>query len=102
MPSDTACDPLGGYWTSTFSTSQRCVGCVCVYFEYQLPVELTTLEAIAGDRQVTLNWTTATEQDNDYFSILRNDVEMCRYAFHHGLLDDSSAGMGEDRRQLPS
>ena len=33
---------------------------------------------------------------------LRNDVEICRYAFHHGLLDDSSAGMGQDRRQLPS
>ena len=42
----------------------------------QLPVELTTLEAVAGDRQVTLSWTTASEQDNDYFSILRNGIEI--------------------------
>ncbi len=45
---------------------------------YQLPVELTTLEAIVGDRQVTLFWTTATEQDNAYFSVLRNGMEIAQ------------------------
>ena len=38
---------------------------------FQLPVELTTLEAIAGDRQVTLSWTTASEQNNAYFEVQR-------------------------------
>ncbi|MFH1010444.1 MAG: T9SS type A sorting domain-containing protein, partial [bacterium] len=37
-----------------------------------LPVELSTFEAIAGDRQVTLNWTTASELNNDYFEVQRN------------------------------
>ncbi|MFH1010743.1 MAG: hypothetical protein V1784_05855, partial [bacterium] len=36
-----------------------------------LPVELTTLEAIAGDREVTLKWTTASEQDNARFDVQR-------------------------------
>ncbi|MBU1708304.1 T9SS type A sorting domain-containing protein [bacterium] len=38
---------------------------------YQLPVELTTLKAIAGDRQVTISWTTASELDNDRFDVQR-------------------------------
>ena len=43
-----------------------------------LPVELTLFQAIAGDRQVTLNWTTASELNNDYFSILRNGIEIAQ------------------------
>jgi len=36
-----------------------------------LPVELTTLEAIAADRQVALQWTTASEKDNASFDVQR-------------------------------
>jgi len=36
-----------------------------------LPVELTTLEAIAGDREVALRWTTASEKDNASFDVQR-------------------------------
>jgi hypothetical protein len=41
-----------------------------------LPVELTSFEAIPGDHKVTLTWTTASETDNAYFSILRNGTEI--------------------------
>ena len=37
-----------------------------------LPVELSTFEAIAGNREVVLNWTTASEQNNAYFEIQRS------------------------------
>jgi len=43
-----------------------------------LPVELTTFQAFAADGQVTLSWTTATEENNDYFSVLRDDVEIAQ------------------------
>jgi hypothetical protein len=36
-----------------------------------LPVELTTFEAIAADRQVALRWTTASEKDNASFDVQR-------------------------------
>jgi hypothetical protein len=37
----------------------------------QLPVELTSFEALAGDREVILNWETASEPDNAGFHIER-------------------------------
>jgi hypothetical protein len=37
-----------------------------------LPVELTSFNARVVDRQVRLSWTTATEVENDYFSIERS------------------------------
>ncbi len=40
--------------------------------ETQLPVELTSFEALAGDRSAILNWTTASETDNDGFFIERS------------------------------
>ena len=49
--------------------------CYCVYFEDQLPVELNLFEAIPGDRAVTLNWSTATESNNDHFEIARRASE---------------------------
>jgi hypothetical protein len=36
-----------------------------------VPVELVTFEATAGDREVTLRWTTASERDNARFEIQR-------------------------------
>ena len=40
--------------------------------EQQLPVNLTSFEALAGDRSAVLNWTTASEQDNAGFHIERS------------------------------
>jgi hypothetical protein len=46
--------------------------------DYRLPVELSSLEARAGDREVTLKWTTASETDNAYFGVLRDGTEIAR------------------------
>ena len=37
----------------------------------QLPVELVSFDATAGDGRVLLNWSTASETDNDYFLLYR-------------------------------
>jgi hypothetical protein len=37
-----------------------------------LNAELRAFDAVAGDRQITLNWTTASEQNNESFKIVRN------------------------------
>jgi hypothetical protein len=37
----------------------------------QLPVELTSFQALPGDGMVTLKWTTASETDNDHFVLSR-------------------------------
>lgn len=49
-------------------------GCFCVCLDRILPVELTSFDAVTGDRSVTLNWSTASEKDNDRFDILRNET----------------------------
>jgi len=46
--------------------------CICFTFERVLPVELTAFAAIAGDREVRLNWTTASEMENDRWIIDRS------------------------------
>ncbi|MFK7783506.1 MAG: T9SS type A sorting domain-containing protein, partial [Crocinitomicaceae bacterium] len=38
-----------------------------------LPVELIHFSGMRNDREVMLNWTTATELDNDYFVVERSD-----------------------------
>jgi hypothetical protein len=47
---------------------------VCLNFEWDqiLAVELTSFEAAPGDRQVTLNWQTASESNNDHFELERD------------------------------
>jgi len=37
-------------------------------------VELSSFDAVPGDDEVTLYWTTVEEIDNDHFEIVRNDV----------------------------
>ncbi|MBI5060348.1 T9SS type A sorting domain-containing protein [candidate division KSB1 bacterium] len=49
-----------------------CDGCFCLTFERQLAVNLLDFSALAGDREVQLNWTTASETDNQRFEIVRN------------------------------
>jgi len=45
--------------------------CICFTFERMLPVELTAFSALAGDREVRLSWTTASEAENDHWIIER-------------------------------
>ena len=68
--------PIGdtaNYWSviflNLFCTSDTF--CICITYDYWLPVELTTFTAIAGDGEVRLNWTTATETNNDHWDIER-------------------------------
>jgi hypothetical protein len=44
-------------------------GCTVAYIAALLPVELTRFEVAAGDRIVELEWTTASELNNDFFQI---------------------------------
>ncbi len=75
VPNDTVCGALGGYWTTTFFADG--VGCVCVSFEYQLPVELTAEPSLTpGDRQMTLRFHVADEQDVTQYEILRDGAKV--------------------------
>jgi len=65
--------PAGTYFVSTsFYGTTNCGNMtLTITSDVPLPVELTTLEAIAADREVTLRWTTASEWDNSYFEVQR-------------------------------
>jgi len=58
------------------------VHCVALNITYDviLNVELAGFSAVAGDGNVTLNWATASESDNDHFVIKRDGVEMAEVA----------------------
>lgn len=64
--------PDGGWWSARFWGNDG-DGCVCVFFERQLSVELMEFSGIAGNGKNTLAWTTASETDNDYFGVYRSD-----------------------------
>jgi|GEM_PF-2404690 len=64
------CPAPGGWWSAVFTAEGS--GCVCVSFDRQLAVELLDFAAFAGDQQVRVRWSTASESDNDYFEILRD------------------------------
>jgi hypothetical protein len=51
-----------------------------VSFDEQLAVELLDFSASAGDQSVTLRWSTASERDNDYFEILRDNQRIHRHS----------------------
>ncbi|MBU0509107.1 T9SS type A sorting domain-containing protein [bacterium] len=53
-------------------------GSVVEMDDVQLPVELLSFTATAGDRAVRLNWTTASETDNVHFLIERNGETAAR------------------------
>jgi hypothetical protein len=72
LDSSTVDCPLpGGWWTARFSGPGE--GCVCVFFEYQLSVELMSFAATGGDGVVRLTWTTASETNNDHFQVYRGN-----------------------------
>ncbi len=51
-------------------TTGDCTGSACG--DSQLPVELLSFSAKINNHFVDINWTTATEEDNDYFTIERS------------------------------
>jgi hypothetical protein len=60
-------------YTNTIQLDPAATGCcLCLHLDYVLPVELTSFTATAGDGQVTLNWATASETNNDHFDIMRD------------------------------
>lgn len=63
------CPAPGGWWSARFTAQGE--GCVCVYFEYQLSVELIDFAATAGEGNVTLTWATASENNNARFEVYR-------------------------------
>ncbi|MBU0509520.1 T9SS type A sorting domain-containing protein [bacterium] len=69
--SSTADCPLpGGWWSGRFIAQGG--GCVCVFFETQLAVELTIFAAVPSSAGIELRWTTASEIENDHFEIHRS------------------------------
>ena len=66
---------FNGQWQWTdgwFWLEIRGDGCICVTLDRILAVEMGDFAAIAGDAEVTLQWNTRSERDNDHFEIERN------------------------------
>jgi hypothetical protein len=85
---DSPCFDIVIYWVHpnfwTVEIYAFCDGCLCFSFDDQLAVELSSpLSAVSGDNEVTLNWATASESQNDRFEILRD-----------GALAGTRAGLG--------
>jgi len=55
-------------------------GCLCVCFDRYLAVELVSLTALPGDGEVTLRWSTASEQNSAWFDIARDGATVARIA----------------------
>ncbi|MBU1919543.1 T9SS type A sorting domain-containing protein [bacterium] len=62
-------EELGGWCIEVVAHAN---GCFCVCIDDILPVELAGFEAIPADGEITLNWTTASEANNDRFEIMRD------------------------------
>ncbi len=60
------------YNGNTFWLIVRGNGCACITLTDILAVELGSFQAIGGDGQVTLNWSTRSEESNDRFEIVRD------------------------------
>jgi hypothetical protein len=76
--SNSACPAPGGWWSAEFVADGN--GCVCVSFDRQLAVEFLDFSATAGEQSVTLRWSTASEHDNDYFELLRDNQPIHRHS----------------------
>ncbi len=68
--------PAGTYYISTSYYSRHHTRCgditILIVSNAYLPVELSSFEAVVGDGEVTLRWTTASESDNDHFEVQRS------------------------------
>jgi len=73
-PAGLGCLPNATYWLYIDTRNDACCCPVIVTYtgDTPLPVELKSFEAVSGDRMVTLNWTTATELNNEYFEVQRS------------------------------
>lgn len=60
-----------GYTTTTCAQGTTCTATQTISFTV-LPVELTTFRAVRTDEGARLNWSTATEQDNEKFIVERS------------------------------
>ncbi len=49
-------------------------GCICICFERYLPVELNDFSAVARSEEIQLNWSTASENANDHFELMRDGL----------------------------
>lgn len=69
-----------------------CEGCFCLTYDRQLPVDLQSFSAVAGQNGINVNWTTASESQLDRFDVIRdgqvvhtatatNGVATARYAW---------------------
>lgn len=67
-----------GYWE--IEIFSLCSGCFCLSFDDQLAAEVASFDAVAGDRQVTVNFSTVSETDLDHFNILRDGVKATEIA----------------------
>jgi hypothetical protein len=67
---------------------------IVALFDSPLPIELTGFNARAMDDDVELNWTTASETNNDYFTIERSadgrNFEAIATVYGHGTTTEAS------------
>jgi hypothetical protein len=70
----------GTYYIITSIAEYGSCGDIHLYLEgdHPLPVELTGFDAVAGDGEITLNWSTASETSSKYFDVLRDGAVMGR------------------------
>ena len=68
-------DPGVGYWTTKVWIDGD--GCICLFFDDQLPVELTAEPVLQiGDRQLTLDFSVADEHDVTMYEIMRDGAKI--------------------------
>lgn len=63
-------DPVRGAYIDNIEIADVIFG----YYDEILPVELIAFDAIVGDGNVKVNWTTASEENNDHFEIVRDGI----------------------------
>lgn len=67
-----------GFWE--IEIFSFCAGCFCLTFDDQLAAEVGSFDAVAGDRQVTINFNTVSESDLDHFDIKRDGAKVAELA----------------------
>lgn len=55
-------------------------GCICVCFDRYLPVELNDFSAVPRSEEIQLNWSTASENANDHFELMRDGLMTAQIA----------------------
>jgi hypothetical protein len=71
IPDSLGCWPSNNFYLILDGRNCCCPVDVTYTGDTPLPVELSAFEAIAGDGEVTLRWTTASELNNDRFEVMR-------------------------------